>query len=201
MWWSLVEEIIGRNYNTARYSNFFTSLPEICYEAESQWWPQLRRWNFWDTQFKESDYFSLTERITVNKADRSGPISESTNNSFKVNKGIRLPDIYNFGYSPSKNPLPFSPVSANSSTKEKWSLSPVFLNKKSRIYLLWQMNNIRIYNGRALIFSWSFQPKPFYKQMLHSGRGSLGRRENWRGMNSADEKFKKSKKSRIEASS
>ena len=49
----------------------------------------------------------------------SGSASESRDISFRVNKGVRSPDINNFGHSPSKTLLSFSPTAANSGTDEK----------------------------------------------------------------------------------
>ena len=47
---------------------------------------------------------------------------QNPDNSFRVNKGVRPPDINNFGHSPSKTPLSFSPTTTNSGTEEKWLL-------------------------------------------------------------------------------
>ena len=69
-----------------------------------------------------NDYFPSTEKITINKTDVSGYVSEPRNNRFRVNKGVRSHDINNFGHSPSKTPLSFSPTATNSGTEEKWLL-------------------------------------------------------------------------------
>ena len=70
-------------------------------------------------QFKRNDYFPFTEKNTINKTDVPGYVSESRDSRFRVNKGVRSPDINNFGHSFSKTPLSFSPTVANSGTEEK----------------------------------------------------------------------------------
>ena len=49
----------------------------------------------------------------------SGSASESRDNSFRVNKGVKSPDINNFGHSLSETLLSFSPTTTNSGTEEK----------------------------------------------------------------------------------
>ena len=49
----------------------------------------------------------------------SGCVSESRQNSFRVNERVKSPDINNFGHSPRKNPSPFSPTASDSGTEEK----------------------------------------------------------------------------------
>ena len=49
-------------------------------------------------------------------------VSEFRNNSFRVNEGFKSPDINNFGHSPRKNPLSFSPTATDSGPEEKWLL-------------------------------------------------------------------------------
>ena len=75
-----------------------------------------------DSQFKGNDYCSSTKKATINKTDVSGYVSESRDNSFRVNIGVGSPNINNFGHSPSKTPLSLSPTATNSDTEEKWLL-------------------------------------------------------------------------------
>ena len=49
-------------------------------------------------------------------------VLESRDNSVRVNKGVRPPDVNSFGHSPSRTPLSFSPITTNSGTEEKWLL-------------------------------------------------------------------------------
>ena len=102
----------------------FTSVPGICYISEkvSDDTSLRDRISGNDSQFKGNDHFPSTEKTTINKTDVSGFVSESRNNSFRVNKGVTPSDINNFGHSPSKTPLSFSPTTTNSGTEEKWLL-------------------------------------------------------------------------------
>ena len=94
----------------------------------------------------------ITEKTTINKRDVSGFVSESKDNSFRVNKGVRPPDINSFGHSPSKAPLSFSPATTNSGTEFIVAgESQVLLNQESQLELLWWVKKIEIYNGRILI--------------------------------------------------
>ena len=52
----------------------------------------------------------------------SGFVLEYRDNSFRVNKGVRPPDVNNSGHSPSKTPLSFSATRTHSGTEEKWIL-------------------------------------------------------------------------------
>ena len=69
----------------------------------------------------------------------SGSASESRDISFRVNRGVRSPEINNFGHSPSKTLLSFSPTAANSGTDEKCLL------RKSRV------TEKRISSGASLV--------------------------------------------------
>ena len=92
----------------------------------------------------------ITEKTTINKRDVSGFVSESKDNSFRVNKGVRPPDINSFGHSPSKAPLSFSPATTNSGTEFIVAgESQVLLNQESQLELLWWVKKIEIYNGRT----------------------------------------------------
>ena len=114
----------GTNYSSMRYGQSFTSVPGIFYKSEnvSDDTRSGNRIFGSDSQFKRNDYFPSTEKITINKTDVSGYVSEPRDNSFRVNKGVRSHDINNFGHSPSKTPLSFSPTATNSDTEEKWLL-------------------------------------------------------------------------------
>ena len=81
----------GRDYDSARYSHSFTSVPEICYKSEkvSDDTSSGDRISGNDSQFKRNDYFPSTEEIKINKIDVSGYVSEFRDNSFRVNKGVR----------------------------------------------------------------------------------------------------------------
>ena len=94
----------------------------------------------------------------------------------------------NFGHSPSKTPLPFSPTTTDSGTEEKW-----FLRKSSvteqRIsigaFLVGEKNrNIQWKDLNSTSSSSSFTERCF----AHRFGGSLGRNANWRKMDSAGEK-------------
>ena len=114
----------GRDYSSTRYSHCFTPVPGICYKSE-----KVRddtssggiiSGN--DSLFEGNDYFPPIEKISINKTDVWGFVSESRDNSFIVNKVVWPPKTNNFGHSPSKTLLLFSPTTANSGTKEKWLL-------------------------------------------------------------------------------
>ena len=67
----------------------------------------------------------------------SGYVSQSRDNSFRVNKGVMLPDINNFGHSPSKTPLPFCAKQQIQALQKDGSYeSQVILNKDSQLELL-----------------------------------------------------------------
>ena len=180
----------GRDYSSARYSRFFTSVPGICYKSEkvSDDTSSEDRISGNDSQFKRNDHFPSTEKSTNNKTDMSRLASESRDNSFRVNKGIRSPDINNFGHSPSKTPLPFSPTTTNPGTEEKWllrkssvteqriSIEASLVGKKHR--------NIQWKDLNSTSSSNSFTDRCF----THKLGGGLGRNENWRDMDSAGEK-------------
>ena len=71
-----------------------------------------------DNRFKANDSFSSEEELTVNITDEPWSLSTSTKNSFKKNKVVQSPDIQNFGHSPDKSTLLFSPIVASSGTEE-----------------------------------------------------------------------------------
>ena len=118
----------------------------------------------------------------------SGFVSESRDNSFRVNKGVRPSDINDFGHSPIKTPLSFSPATTNSGTKEKWllrkssvteqrtSIGASLVGEKHR--------NIQWKDLNSTSSSSSFTDRCF----THRLGDSLGRNENWRDMDSAGEK-------------
>ena len=178
----------GRDYSSTRYSHSFTSVHRICYKSEKVNDDSSSGDRIYgnDSQFKGNDCFPSTEKTTINKTCVSGFASESRDNSFRVNKGVRPPDIDSFGHSPSKTPLSFSPTTTNSGTEEKWLLrSQVLLNKEPRLELLYGMKTSK-YTIEGPLFN--FQLKLFYRCFVHRLGGSLGRNENWRDMHSAGEK-------------
>ena len=144
-----------RDYGSTRYSHSFTSVPGICYKSEkvSDDTSSGDRISGNDSQFKGNDYFPSTEKTTVNKTDVSGFVSESRDNSFRVNKGVRLPDINNFGHYPSKTPLSFSQQQQQIQALKKngFHENQVLLNKESQLDLFWWVKIIELYNGRTLI--------------------------------------------------
>ena len=157
----------GRDYSSKRYSHSFTSVSGICYKSKkvSDDTSSGDRISGNDSQFKRNGYFPSTQKTTINKTDVSGYISESRDNRFRVNKGVKSPEINNFGHSPSKTPLSFSLAATSSGTEKNGSYErQVLLNKTSQLELLWWVKNIEIYNGRTLIQL----PAQALLQTLHS---------------------------------
>ena len=100
---------------------FFTSVSMLCHKSEEM--SENPNWGArnseHDNRFKANDSFSLEEELTVNIIDEPWSLSTSTKNSFKKNKVVKSPDIQNFGHSPGKSTLLFSPIVASSGTEEK----------------------------------------------------------------------------------
>ena len=93
---------------------------------------------------------------------------------FRVNKSVRPPDINNFGHSPSKTPLSFSPATANSGTEEKWLL------RKSSV------TEQRISIGASLVGEKHRNIQ--WKDLNSTSSSQSGKDENWRDMDSPGEK-------------
>ena len=81
-------------------------------------------------EFKGNDYFHFEEEVTVNVTDQSWPLSKTSKNSFKINKCVKPPDIHNFGHSPGKTTLLFSPIAACSDTKENYLLQKISVTEQ-----------------------------------------------------------------------
>ena len=104
----------------------------------------------------------------------SGFVLESRDNSVRVNKGVRSPDISSFGHSPSKTTLSFSPITTNSGTEEKWLL------RKSSV------TEQRISIGASLVGEKHRNIQ--WKDLNSTSSSQSGKDENWRDMDSPGEK-------------
>ena len=174
----------GRDYSSTRYSQSFTSVSGIFYKSEKVS-DDTSSGN--DSQFKINDYLPSTEKITINETDVSGYLSECRNNSFRVNKGVRSTEINNFGHSPSRTPLSFSPAATNSGTEEKWLLQKSSVAEQ-RISIGASLVGQKHRNIQWKDLNSTFSPSSFTSRCFaHILGGSLGRNENWGTMDSAGE--------------
>ena len=111
----------GRDYSSAKYGHPFTSVLGFVINQKKSVMTPVHEIEFLRVIVNSNEVtISLPhKKITINKRDVSGSVSESRDSSFRVTKNVMSLGINNFGNFSSKAPFSFSPTATNSASEEK----------------------------------------------------------------------------------